>query len=296
MRARTAAVGALFVVLMTCGRPPLVFAVRSDAVGGTVTENYEGTFAKRIGRESDTDTLLRAKGAALTWFNESGAEYDAIPRLKGGVSEIEVKAYDYARCRVLVSGANRSDFPGRTRWLDRDVSSRASNETRIVVTAANGTQVRHDGRTLRPARLPTGPETAGLRRTIRQAQSNGTAADDVERVEVTGVQRGDATAITYRFTGTVSELTELHAALLAPRNSESAGVDFLRAGQSRQRDALARGGVRGPLRRTVRDLRRDARPLPLGGDRRRGLPARTRRSDLVRRGHEYVPSAVSDSR
>lgn len=211
--------------VMTCERLPLVVAVRSDALGGAVSEDYEGVFAERIGRESETDTLLRAEGAALTWFNESGPAYGAVPLLKGGVSEIEVTAYDYARCRVLVSGADESDFRGRTPWLDRDVRSQSPNETRVVVRAANGS-VRRGNETLQPTEFPPGPATAGLRSAIRGVQANGTAGD-TGSLEVIGVDRGDATEITFRYTGAKSDLTDLHAALLAPGDDESAAVDFL---------------------------------------------------------------------
>ena len=196
---------------VTCDRAPLFFVTRSARLHGSVSESSKGGFIERIGREDGTDTLLQASGLAVRSVDAAGPNYGTIPELATGRAEIEVSASQYAQCRVLVSGSERRDVFAETAWSSVDLLY-PPNETRVVVSNAGETGVRHDGHRLRPDDIRTMNGTEGLVEAIERVRGDG--ADPGDHFESVNGSRNGTREATYRYTASEGTPTALHAALL----------------------------------------------------------------------------------
>lgn len=231
---------------MTCDELPVLFAVGSERLDSGAGSDWKGGAAERIGRSDGTDTLLRAEGLAIESIGDSGPEYGEMPRLAGGVSDREVFAQDYARCQLLTGdGGQRDEAALFDSGVDR---TQLPSETRIAVSRG---QPQRDGETLQSAPLPEANATDRLRTAIRRTGTNGGNATLPGRFESVSVQRDGNTTFEYRYTGSETNRTALHRALL------SAGSDDVPGGSLsawETADAARFGHAAGVVNRTDESL------------------------------------------
>lgn len=157
---------------VTCDRVPLAFTVRSEGADEPPTSDTP-VVVTRIGRVSDTDTLLTYRSVALVNVTPDGPVYREPPELASNDYR-DVGLFDYARCKLRENGVDGSAFDTPAPWLEWVAEQSTVSRTVIRLEKHGDGEVRSGNRTLDPVSLPEVHATAPVRSAIRRARANDT--------------------------------------------------------------------------------------------------------------------------